>query len=111
MKLGPATLLTCPECRGAMVKVEDGSPVTRFRCHAGHAHTLRSLLADLDQSLDHSLWNVVRGIEERLIILRDLEQEAKARGDHEGLERYRGEISLAQERHRELRQLVLGGRA
>jgi two-component system chemotaxis response regulator CheB len=52
---------------------------TRFRCHAGHAYSLSSLLADVTQSLEHFLWSTLRTMEESILLLRRLAQHARDR--------------------------------
>jgi two-component system chemotaxis response regulator CheB len=111
MELGEPTHYTCPECSGTLAQVEDGSSLSRFRCHTGHAYTLKTLLADLDQSLDHTLWNVLRGIEERLLVLRELERHAQIAGDQNAEADYHQQISIATRWHGELRGLLLEGSA
>src|SRR5215213_2910098 len=37
LKLGELTPFTCPECRGALVRIKEGS-LFRFRCHTGHGY-------------------------------------------------------------------------
>ncbi len=68
--IGEPSRFTCPECHGALGEVREGS-ILRFRCHTGHAFTLQSLLADVDESIDRSLWNVLRTIQERAMLLRE----------------------------------------
>lgn len=73
-KLGPPTLLTCPECHGALVSIKEGK-LERFRCHTGHAFTASDLLAEISKATEDSLWNTIRGLEEAIMIL---EQAAKS---------------------------------
>jgi len=54
LALGPLSPYTCPECHGVLVQLQDGN-FTRFGCHTGHAHSISSLLAEVTQSLEHSL--------------------------------------------------------
>jgi two-component system chemotaxis response regulator CheB len=76
MELGRPSLLTCPECHGAMMQIQEGS-IIRFRCHTGHGYSLQTLLTEVDESIDASLWGAVRAIQERILLLHTLEREAK----------------------------------
>lgn len=67
-KLGPPSSYACPECHGVLLELADATPI-RFRCHTGHAYTLESLLAEMDEAIGDSLWNAVRALEERAMLL------------------------------------------
>ena len=42
--LGTPSAFTCPACHGALWEIT-GDPLTRFRCHLGHAYSPDTLLA------------------------------------------------------------------
>jgi two-component system, chemotaxis family, protein-glutamate methylesterase/glutaminase len=65
MALGTPSYFTCPECHGTLTEIHEGR-IVRFRCHTGHAYSLQSLMGDLDEHIEDSLWNTIRGLEERL---------------------------------------------
>jgi two-component system chemotaxis response regulator CheB len=88
---------TCPECHGVLVRIREDR-VLRFRCHTGHAFSLQTLLADVDSAIDHSLWNAIRAIEERALVLREME--AVATGNNETAV---GDECAAQAKHEEQR--------
>ena len=69
MDMGKVSQYTCPDCHGVLVQIEEG-PVVRFRCHTGHAFSLQTLLAELSDSIDKGLWDAIRSIEERVLLLR-----------------------------------------
>ena len=69
--LGTPSLYTCPECHGVLLQVQAG-PVVRFRCHTGHAYTLASLLAEVNESVEATLWSTVRVLEEKVLLLHHL---------------------------------------
>jgi two-component system chemotaxis response regulator CheB len=71
--LGTPSLYTCPECHGVLLQMQAG-PRVRFRCHTGHAYTLASLLAEVNESVEAALWNTVRVLEEKVLLLRHLAQ-------------------------------------
>lgn len=77
LKIGEISPNTCPECHGVLVKIREG-PISRYRCHTGHAFSLNTLLADVDEAINDALWNAIRAIEERALILREMEELARS---------------------------------
>jgi len=69
MQLGSPTPYTCPDCHGVLLAVKDGE-LLRFRCHTGHAFTLRSLQEAQSESTDFVLWNAMRSLEDKEVLLR-----------------------------------------
>ncbi len=80
MDLGPLSPYSCPECHGVLVQLKDGD-FMRFRCHTGHAYSPSTLLAEVTESLESSLWQTLRGIDEMMLVLRHLAQHARDRQD------------------------------
>ena len=105
-KLGTPSKYTCPECGGNLAQIEEG-PIVRFRCHTGHAYSIKSLLTEVNSSVDTSLWSTVRAIEERILILRQLADLAEKNGHHDESARLRAKASQADEKCQPLRDLVL----
>lgn len=73
LRLGPPSIYTCPDCHGVLVQITEGKHV-RFRCHTGHAYSPESLLAAINESLELSLWNAVRTMDEKTLLLRQMAQ-------------------------------------
>lgn len=69
-QLGAPSNYACPECHGVLLQMKDDAPL-RFRCHTGHAYTLESLLSEMDETIEESLWNAIRALEERAMLMRD----------------------------------------
>ena len=67
-QLGKPSRFACPECHGVLAEIEEGSLI-RFRCHTGHGYSMQTLAAELDQEIDDSLWNVARGLEEKVMLI------------------------------------------
>jgi two-component system, chemotaxis family, protein-glutamate methylesterase/glutaminase len=77
MKLGEPSIYACPECHGVLLKMKgDGETQARFRCHTGHAYTTESLLSEVQEKTEHSLWSAIRAIEEHVLLLRHLADHA-----------------------------------
>jgi two-component system chemotaxis response regulator CheB len=106
MSLGPLTPFTCPECHGVMVQLQQGS-ILRFRCHTGRAFSAESLLAALAESIDESLWNTVRVMEEGMLLLRHLAGHVRQQQDLALAARFERHAVEAEERVEILRRLAL----
>ena len=74
-QLGERSVLTCPECSGVLWEIKDGN-VTRYRCHVGHAYSLAKLAEDQMTETDRALSTALRALDERVVILRKLADEA-----------------------------------
>jgi len=74
MQLGSLSPFTCPECHGVLSALKDGNRV-RYRCHTGHAYSADSLVAAVTESIEDSLYNALRNIEESIMLLNHI-------GDH-----------------------------
>ena len=66
----PSTF-SCPDCGGVLFELHDRKPM-RYRCHTGHAFSLLSLLATLEEKTDVALWAAVRALREKEGLLRRL---------------------------------------
>jgi len=106
MQLGPVSPNTCPECHGVLVRIQEG-PIVRYRCHTGHAFSLQTLLAEVNEEIDATLWNAVRAIEERILLLRELEQLAQERQDRATAQQYAAQAQTTAQHVQQIRQLVL----
>ena len=78
--MGDPSLLTCPECSGALVELKEGR-LTRYRCHTGHAFIASSLLADVTKSVEENIWKAVRGLEEAFMLLEREARECEETGN------------------------------
>lgn len=71
LQLGVPSSYTCPDCHGVLVQIREGT-IVRFRCHTGHAFSIQTLLAEVNDAIDNGLWATIRAMEERLLLLRQL---------------------------------------
>jgi two-component system chemotaxis response regulator CheB len=69
LQLGHPSIYACPECHGVLLEMKDSSP-RRFRCHTGHGYTVESLASEMDEVIEESLWNAIRALEERALLMR-----------------------------------------
>ena len=77
---GELTSFTCPECHGALVRLVEGN-IIRFRCHTGHAFTASALLAEITETIEKSLWNSIRALEECTLLLSKLKENFTKEGN------------------------------
>jgi two-component system, chemotaxis family, protein-glutamate methylesterase/glutaminase len=68
---GELTPFTCPDCHGALTKLIEGN-IIRFRCHTGHAYTISALLAEVSESVESTMFQAMRGLEETNMLLMQL---------------------------------------
>jgi two-component system chemotaxis response regulator CheB len=97
---------TCPDCNGVLIQIEEGS-IVRFRCHTGHAFSVKTLVAEVNESIDTGLWSTLRAVEERVMLLRQMADLAEKAGDAAESSRCRSQADDAEERLKPLRELVL----
>jgi two-component system chemotaxis response regulator CheB len=77
--IGRPSPFVCPDCKGGLWQV-DGAEPPRYRCHTGHAFTLRSLQHAQGEATDEALWGALRALQERQILLRTLLESEQAGG-------------------------------
>jgi two-component system, chemotaxis family, protein-glutamate methylesterase/glutaminase len=106
MQLGPISPNTCPECHGVLVRIQEG-PIVRYRCHTGHAFSLQTLLAEVNEEIDATLWNAIRAIEERILLLQEMEQVARERQELGTAEQCAAQAQATQRHVQQIRELVL----
>lgn len=78
-QIGQRVPYTCPECGGSLWEVGDGGP--RFRCHNGHAYSLKTLVSEQSIQVEAALWAGLRRLEESERLARRMASEARSRGN------------------------------
>jgi two-component system chemotaxis response regulator CheB len=78
--IGKPSTFTCPDCGGSLWALHDARP-PRFRCHSGHAFTLRSLMRTQDEATDAALWSGLRALQEKHHLLDALAESHERAGD------------------------------
>lgn len=106
MGLGKVSQFTCPDCHGVLVQIEEGS-IVRFRCHTGHAFSMKSLICEVNAAIDSGLWDTLRAVEERIFLLRQLAAQALAVGASDEAADYVRQADVTEKRLQPLRELVL----
>jgi two-component system chemotaxis response regulator CheB len=77
-RLGPPSGLTCPDCGGGLNEISQ-QPL-RYRCHTGHAFTALALEQAQAELADQALWNGLRVMRERELLLLRLASAAEGVG-------------------------------
>jgi len=101
---GSPTRYTCPECQGAIQRIEEDGLV-RFRCRVGHAYSPDDLLGAKAKTVEDTLWVALQTLEERAQMLENMAQDDRLRGWHRspgGREQRARETRMHAERLREL---------
>jgi len=70
-RLGAPSAIACPECHGVLRQWKEGDRL-RFRCHTGHAYSADSLLAEITDGVESSMWNTIRSLQEATMLMRQL---------------------------------------
>jgi len=106
LEQGTPSALACPECHGALTQFEEGK-LLRFRCHTGHAHTAESLLASIQDNVEKSMWEVMRGMEENNILLESMAQQLERDQQHTLASRYREQSRRFQQQAKAVQEAIL----
>ena len=102
--LGRRAPFTCPECGGALWELDGGGP--RFRCHVGHAYSLRTLAAEQTVRVEAALWAGLRKLEEAERLARRMETHARALGNERSAD-YHADMARASAAHAQTLRTVL----
>src|SRR5688572_6036328 len=70
-ELGTPSPYACPDCHGVLLELEEDGRI-RFRCHTGHAYSVESLLAAMNDVIEHAMSTALRSLEEGSILMRSV---------------------------------------
>jgi two-component system, chemotaxis family, protein-glutamate methylesterase/glutaminase len=84
-------------CRGVLLQLREAKRI-RFRCHTGHAYSIDSLLAEIAEGVEDSIWNAIRSIEESVLLLRHMAEHLGGAEDGHTTEQF---LARAQESQRQ----------
>jgi len=107
LKLGEPSNYACPECHGVLLQLKEEKRI-RFRCHTGHAYSLESLVAEIDEGIEESLWSAIRSVEEKVILMRHLAEHVREGQNGEAAEQFLRVAEAAQRRADLVRQAAMG---
>ncbi|HEX2535628.1 MAG TPA: chemotaxis protein CheB, partial [Chitinophagaceae bacterium] len=103
MNKGSFTPFTCPECHGALVKLIEGD-IIRFRCHTGHGFSASSLLAGISESIEETLWQSMRALEESTMLLKEIGQHFTEMGKKEAGSLFQKKAQLSGDQARRIHE-------
>lgn len=106
MKLGDLSPFTCPECHGVLLQLKEGN-LLRFRCHTGHAYSLNSLLAEVTQSIEETLWDGIRTIEASALLMTHTAKHLHEMNEHSAADLLLIKAKDARQRAELVRQAVM----
>ena len=72
--------ISCPECSGVLQVQREGHGNLRFVCRVGHTMSVDELLGAKEDKIESDIWAAVRGLEELVALLEDLEVYARRHG-------------------------------
>jgi two-component system chemotaxis response regulator CheB len=105
INVGTPSSLTCPECGGSLNVLTEGK-ITRYRCHTGHAYSSESLLEEVSETMEIKLWQAVRSLEERIMLLEKSADKLKETGDENVVENFLFKAQKAREASNSLRNFI-----
>lgn len=104
-KLGKLTTFTCPNCRGSLWEIREGS-FLRFRCTAGHGYTAECLIAARRQRIEDLLHEAIRATEENPTLCRYLSEHAREHKNGLAADHYLSETAGNERRAHMIRQFL-----
>jgi two-component system, chemotaxis family, protein-glutamate methylesterase/glutaminase len=109
-KIGSRTTYTCPQCNGSIWQIGEEEPL-RFRCHVGHSFTAGPFLTEQTSFIERTLWSLVKALEEKVTLTRQLADRLEAAGNANAAAKYRENADKVDEEVSLLRKLILDGYA
>lgn len=105
-EIGDLVPLTCAECGGPLWQIR-GDRVLRFRCREGHSYTAKTLVSEMSDNIEQSLWVAVQTMDERTRMLERL-AESEMRREHErSAASFRNRAEEARRHANHLREFLL----
>ena len=98
------TAQTCPDCGGAMREEQQGR-LTRYRCHIGHVMTAEVLAASQLDVLQRDISSVLRTLNERSALGREMAEKHARRGDAAAAAMWTQSAEEAERREHAIRDL------
>jgi two-component system, chemotaxis family, protein-glutamate methylesterase/glutaminase len=106
MELGELTPFTCPECHGVLVKLKEDK-LTRYRCHTGHGYSDSALLEGVMKSSGEQLWQVMRSLEEAVMVVEHMGKDLEEAGDKDKAKVFFAKAKDLESRSKEFHKAVL----
>ena len=105
--LGELSQFTCPECRGALVRIKEGG-MLRFRCHTGHGFSADALLEGLMETVSGLIWQTTRGFQEASMLLEHMGQHLRENGEVATAKRFLAKARELNQQASRFQQMAVG---
>lgn len=105
MHMGEPSNLTCPECGGTLVSLQEGK-LLRYRCHTGHGYSSGSLLSGITDSIETKLWQTLRSMEEGIMLLEQTATQYEKAGNEPDAKDFYHKAGLLRERSKVLLDFI-----
>lgn len=103
--IGNPSPYACPDCHGVLLELKEGGRI-RFRCHIGHAYSVESLLAAMNEGIEHAMSTAVRSLEEARLLMDRVAHILAERGEHEAASRLRASSLSARRKVEVMNELM-----
>lgn len=103
--IGNPSPYACPDCHGVLLEIEEGGRV-RFRCHTGHAYSVESLLAAMNEGIEHAMFTAVRSLEEVRLLMDRVAHLLADREEHEAASQLRASSLRAKRKVEVMNELM-----
>jgi len=104
-RIGNPSRYACPDCHEVLLEFEEGGRV-RFRCHIGHAYSVDSLLAAMNQGIERAMSTAVRSLEEARLLMDRMAQVLDRREKPEAAARLRESSQRAKRKVEVMNELI-----
>lgn len=105
-QIGKPSVFACPDCDGVLWEILDSKP-KRFRCHTGHAFSLRSLEYTQATNTNRALWSAIRALQERETLLTELVADNRQRRNDEEVVRLEARLREISEQTARLHEIAV----
>jgi len=92
---------------GVVLQLKEDDRIIRFRCHTGHAYSLESLVAEIDEAIEESLRSALRSVEEKILLMNHIAEHVRAADSGSVTEQFLRAAQVAQRRADLVRQAVI----
>ena len=99
---------SCPACGGPTSELSGGRP-HRYRCRIGHTYTVKTLLADQDEAVEHALEVALRTLEERSRMLARMGRDEREGKRNRSAEQFEERAEETKEQAESIRRLLQEG--
>lgn len=105
-QIGKPSVFACPDCDGVLWEIMDSKP-KRFRCHTGHAFSLRSLEHTQATNTNRALWSAIRALQERETLLTVLVADNRQSGNDAEVARVEAQLREVSEQTARLHEIAV----